>query len=45
MINLSYGINFSQLLLLSYLGIEFKNKIEPSRGVWCKFIVDTNMFE
>lgn len=45
MINLSYGINFSQLLLLSSLGIEFKNKIEPSRGVWCKFIVDTNMFE
>lgn len=45
MINLSYGLSFSQLLLLSSLGIKSNINTNIIRDVWCKFIVDLKMHD
>jgi biotin carboxylase len=45
MINLAYGISYSQLLLLSSLNINTKLNISPVREVWCKFIINHQMYE
>ncbi|WP_199744213.1 acetyl-CoA carboxylase biotin carboxylase subunit family protein [Legionella sp. km772] len=45
MINLAYGISYSQLLLLAALNIESALDIKPIREVWCKFIINYSMYE